>query len=882
MSLERNTANRAWLVARLRAEVIGPDPSGEPFGLPENRLLTWEMFRAPKRQINGEEILWQDAPIKRYGAGVLFPLGLTEQGQLAAEAATAPDEQEEQPPGPDVRVDEELEKRAVKKSDLSKFDDDTENFEISLTNEYRPAALGLSLLADLQPGGVSGDGFEIQIECATYRRVDIRCGNDLGSAATRSLWYRQPVRDADGNHHVLPVSFADVLRESRIDVPVPSLEGRLNVTIVSRPHGVKNTATQRLVTVCLVNIQEKAAGRIDERCFFQCALKVHSPSRIGWILPYPEYRRATPRPDDDDEIARLLYRGRKTFAIGHGCAVDWENSQGESITAVRTECMPTFETPALSADVESREGKPIRASMRTLAGLDPSDNGDAELDGLVEAYRSWIERIETVGAQEPPVPEGLEATARILTSRCKDCLQRIEDGLRFLRSDSETAEVAREAFRLANHAMLIAQLRMSREVRMPRWENDRWFWNQPVKQIDPSLPHPWRGYWRAFQIAFLLMSLRGICEPRHQDRMLVDLIWFPTGGGKTEAYLGLTAFTIFFNRLSGGLNTSGADVLMRYTLRLLTAQQFQRAGLLFCAMEHLRQQPGTSERLGERPFRLGMWVGGSATPNTRSVARAALKRLHREPNSENPFVLLKCPWCHAKFGPVQGDGRSDTKVVGYVPRKPRGSRRDTVIYRCYDPDCDFGHDPRKPGRVLPITVIDEDIFDSPPNLVIGTVDKFAMLAWKPEIRAIFGIGSEGEHTGLPPSLIIQDELHLISGPLGSMVGAYETVIEELCTRRGNGEAIGPKIVASTATISRAQEQIQSLYGRKRTMLFPPSGLEAGDSFFSREVSGSENEPASGRLYTGHFGAGTRVAPNHASTSIRCTSAIPLRHAHQRR
>lgn len=878
MSIARNTANRAWLVERLRAEIIGPDPSGKPFEVPQNGFLSWEELRAPKKQASGEEILWQDAPIKRYGAGVLFPRGLTDQGQLAAEAATVSDDRDEEM-GPDVRIDEKLDVKAANRSDLSTFDDNVENSEVSLTNEYRPAAIGLSILADLR---AEKDGFEIEIDCATYRKVDIQCGKDPSNARNRSLWYRQPVRDPDGKRHVIFIPSISALSDTRIERGIPGFENRAAVTVVSRVHGKEHKSTQRLVTVCFVNVQEKDQGRVDELCFFQCSLTVRGRSNKGWILPYPEYRRINSQPGDEDEINRLLYRDRTTFAIGHGCAVDWDRKQGPGVFEVRTNCMPTFETPAISSDVESDDGKPIRASMRKLAGLDERDDGSEELDRLVNAYRLWIEGIETHDSQNPPIPADLEPSAHILAGRCRKCLVRIEDGLRFLQSDSEIARIAREAFRLANHAMLIAQLRASRELRTPRLENDRLVWDRPVPHMDPAQPHPERGYWRAFQIAFLLMSLRGICDPRHPDRMRVDLIWFPTGGGKTEAYLGLTAFTIFFNRLSG-LNTPGADVLMRYTLRLLTAQQFQRAGLLFCAMEYLRRQPSNITKLGEQPFRLGMWVGGAATPNTRSSARSALSRLQKDSDSENPFVLLKCPWCNAQFGPLQVESEShprsrerksgtSTRVLGYTLRRLRAGGPETVVYRCDDRDCEFGHDARNPGRgTLPITVVDEDIFDAPPNLLIGTVDKFAMLAWKPEIRSIFGINADGVHTGLPPSLIIQDELHLISGPLGSMVGAYETVVEELCTlRNGDESAIAPKIVASTATISRAREQIQALYARQDTMLFPPNGLVAGDSFFSREVSDSEGKLAAGRLYAGI------LAPGHGSlqtTQARVFAAL---------
>ncbi|MCA9638924.1 MAG: hypothetical protein KC420_23010, partial [Myxococcales bacterium] len=160
--------------------------------------------------------------------------------------------------------------------------------------------------------------------------------------------------------------------------------------------------------------------------------------------------------------------------------------------------------------------------------------------------------------------------------------------------------------------MLIAQLR-PRDVREPNLTSEgRIEWTPKLADLDATIPHPKHGYWRAFQIAFLLMSIRGIAEPRSSAREIVDLIWFPTGGGKTEAYLGLTAFTILFNRISGS-ELSGADVVMRYTLRLLTAQQFQRAAVLFCALEHLRKRNGM---LGEKAFRIGLWVGGSSSPNT--------------------------------------------------------------------------------------------------------------------------------------------------------------------------------------------------------------------------------------------------------------------------
>ncbi len=862
MSLDRNTENRAWLLDRLRAEIVGPDPSGTPFHPPPDHLISWDQFQAPKRQPNGEEILWQDSPIKRYGAGVLFPRGLTDQGQLAGEAATAP-EADAHPPDSDATLnapDQSLSDRVS----WPGFDDASEDLELALANEYRPSAIGLSFLGNLD---AATEGFEVEVDCAQYHRVDVRCGDSAEEAAPRSLWYRIPVRTQAGDPPVVAIDSTDALRQFRVDLPVPGCEQSLKIAVISRPlQHLDPRVGHRLITVCLVNTQVRDSGRVDELSFFQCSLSVRGRSAASWILPYPEYRRANPTPDDEEEVARLLYRARKTFAVGHGCAADWHDGRPLEISELRTDCMPTFETPQMETEILDHDGQPLRASMRKLAGLVPHDDGTADLDALIHAYQSWIDGVESTSDQDFPIPQDLRGTAQILVSRCRDCLWRIEEGLRFLRQDSPTGRIVREAFQLTNHSMLIAQLRSSREIRTPRWESDRWVWDEPIPTVDPAQPHPDRGYWRGFQIAFLLMGLPGVCDPKHPDRRLVDLIWFPTGGGKTEAYLALAAFTVFYNRLSG-LNTSGADVLMRYTLRLLTAQQFQRAGLLFCAMEYLRRQPHNRDRLGEAPFRLGMWVGGAATPNTRSDARRALKRLQRDPGSENPFVLLKCPWCNSRFGPLQG---ANPRVLGYfLCRLP--DRSETVVYRCEDPRCDFGNNPRDPGRhPLPITVVDEDIYQTPPDLLIGTVDKFAMLAWNPEIRSIFGIGDEGLHTGHPPTLIIQDELHLISGPLGSMVGAYETVIEELCTGRQGDQLFRPKIVASTATISKSSEQIKALYGRPDTMLFPPPGLDAGNSFFSHELLDAGGRPVRGRQYTGI------LAPGHGSlqtTQARVFAAL---------
>lgn len=866
-SLNRNLENREWLVGRLRAEIIGPDPAGKPLDqeISSKSFFTWEQFRGKIHQKNGEEVLWQDSPVKRYGAGILFPQGLTELEQLENETENGSSVAADDGLVDDSQIDEKLEKNAEKKaSKAGRGRDDSEEEDVSLANSYRPSAMGLSFFAD-----ISKLDKELFVNPAFgfYKKADVRVGesSESGNYTSRVLWCRSSKQGPDVR---VSYSVKELLGQKEpLKKWVPGYEGKLQVVVLVRKVRGSQSEAQRLLTVSIINRQKKNNEALDELCFFQTGFSVASDNDSQWISAYPEIVRENCKPGDEEEIIRLLYREHLTFAIGHGCSADWEKGRPVSIASVWTECLPQFETPATSADLKDENGIPLRVSMRKLAGLDRESSGEEEIEALISAYERWIDNLKNFGNQKPPIPDELNATATILISKCMECASRIREGLKFLKSDSEEAELAREAFKLANHSMLIAQLRNSRDVRSPKRKDGRLGFDKPITDPDPVQPHESKGYWRAFQIAFLLMSIPGICNPEDDDRDIVDLIWFPTGGGKTEAYLGLTAFTIFYNRLSER-ETGGADVLMRYTLRLLTAQQFQRAALLFCAMEFLRRNAPFSS-LGDKPFRLGMWVGGDATPNKRDQAKAALKQLQRDSEAENPFVLLKCPWCSALFGPVKseggrGRGRSrggrgqNRNVYGYsLFRRPEGGA-DTVAFRCSDPECEFGEHPAIPKPPLPILIIDEDLFETPPNLIIGTVDKFAMLAWRPEARSIFGLDSSGGHSGLPPSLIIQDELHLISGPLGSMSGLYETLIDELCTLRNGNNIQRPKIVASTATISRAEEQVRALYAREKVSLFPPSGLLAGDSFFAREDKNTDGSLKPGRLYAGV------MAPGHGS------------------
>jgi len=854
---ERNIKNRTEIQKKIKAELIGPDPF--PFKSQEKMIvvdinniktLKEEDLYKPKQQINGEEILHQDSPAKRYGAAIILPKKVNDSHLI--EEYGAEDYRSERES--EVKIPKDVNDKKLKK-ELSRSDiEESDDYDISLANSFKPSTFGISFLTDFK----NANELTIELEFATYKKIILE--SDTGKKLT--TWFRKPGKDKNQKNFIIKFNKKELIEaKTPLRKSVPNFEDKLELVAVKR-----NFQKQFLITVSMVNLTEyqqengKALSAdedrkrfsIDENCFFQCQIK--KASVINSIIPYPEISRFK-EDDKDENINKLLYRDKQTFAVGHGCAASWKFKAVGRVDYVSSDFLPEYNQPMTSPEIRWKDEE-IRISMRKLAGLDDTDDGRDELELLIKCYGDWIKKLKDYKNRPVRIAEELYDTAEDLIEKCELCLARIEEGLNFLYDDSNKSVLS--AFQYSNHAMLLGQLRAQRNVREPG-ESGKY---GDIDTHDPKVEHPKKGYWRPFQIAFFLMTLKSMAELGNNDeREIVDLIWFPTGGGKTEAYLGLAAFTIFFNRLSGQ-SFESTDVIMRYTLRLLTTQQFERASLLICAMEYLRC--GADGELGDQRFSIGMLVGGSSSPNTRVDAKAKFKKFkdnikHDEDRNPNPFNLFKCPWCSAKMGRVyvgkSERGYKKYEVKGYYKGSfDDGDHDQTICYECPDRKCDFGGS-RARGR-LPIINIDEDLYASPPNLIIGTVDKMALLTWNPQMRSLFGIDLNGDRVDLPPSLIIQDELHLISGPLGSMVGAYETVIEELCTRNDDdGNRILPKIIASTATISRAQEQVKALYARKDVRLFPPSGLEAKDSFFASQVDGI------GKHYLGIF------APSHGSLQV---------------
>ncbi|MGI6101759.1 MAG: helicase-related protein [Bacillota bacterium] len=625
----------------------------------------------------------------------------------------------------------------------------------------------------------------------------------LLDSLARDGWTRVPL-SAEDCRVIIPGRTVSAPAKEVFDL-VPGLR----LVCIRRPTSSRDST---LFTVSMVNTNVAIRTSVDS-AFFQVRIEVSPLGTGSKLLDYS--RRDGVSGDEETQGLQLLYRKRNVYGVGHGCSVEW-NREG---TTIRTSVIPTYEVPQVMFDVPELSGCEEILSMRNLSDRTPLDKGRV-IDGLnrfVAAYRTWIET-EEKRKGSLGLSESQKVVAEVHLNLCREAADRMGRGIEGLKNNRDVWV----AFQLANRAMLMQRAHsiLQRDARFPD--------DKPVTWPDYSTFSAGQSSWRPFQLAFMLMNLPGLSDPNSPDRNLVDLIWFPTGGGKTEAYLGIAAIVLFLRRLRHPSTCDGTAIIMRYTLRLLTAQQFQRACTLICACELIRRE--LPELLGESSISIGLWIGHSSTPNTLREAFEVLDRLKTGAEYRSPFQVLSCPWC-------------GTKLVRERNREGRlrgewGYRREGrhLNIHCTDPTCPF-------DEGLPIAVVDEEIYRAPPNLLFATVDKFAQLPWKEDPGRIFALQCENRS----PELIIQDELHLISGPLGTVVGLYETAVDIMCSNKG----VPPKIVASTATIRSASQQVRALLDRE-VRVFPPPGIDAEDSFYSREAPLCKRP---GRLYVGIMSSG---------------------------
>ena len=808
MDLRRNQ-----LAEFVEKEFIGPDP------------IDFEGYK----QTNGEEILVSDPPRTRYIAGILFPKEVREDESSEIREG----EMEEVEP---LEMEDDGEILPQSAGDTAEYLEDAEEL-INRSNAYRQSAISITVAIS------SGDHIGIKVSAGKYKALSFT-DKKTGKKSTH---YPRTAIEWDNDSKPLELPYVgEVIKQIRID------EENLQIDITYR----YKRENYYIYTFTLENTCVKQGSFNDEDCYFQTKFRLTSDKGFCAL---PDSQRINVA-DEDYLSNQLLYRDVRNYAIGHGCAADWSDS--EKVDWISTAVFPSYEIkPIVPAAIPG-----VTLEMLKYGPKGNFSENIKELHLMCDLYEEWInskkKEAETFAQKYPG--KNYEITAARHMANCTNCLVRMRNGIHLL----ETNENVRTAFQYMNLAMIMQQLHYN--LPLQKWIDDES--TNDIKLENPLdiLPDPYDystwydkghkvyGKWRPFQLAFVLMNLQSMADRENPEREMVDLIWFPTGGGKTEAYLGLSAYTIFIRRLMNK-DDAGTAILMRYTLRLLTAQQYERASSMICACDLIRRDH--EELFGKARISIGLWVGSSTTPNKMKDAVEKYDALKQGKSDVNPFVILKCPWCGAQMGVVSR--KSGAKEVPGYEKIMGPKRHKKIVFKCNNTvnNCAFSAG----DYALPLYVIDEAIYDVKPTLLLGTVDKFAMLPFRPEAQGLFGFSNGTKITA--PDLIIQDELHLISGPLGSMVGHYETMINELCGMSVNGNQIYPKIIASTATISRAKEQCHALYGcpKEKVFQFPPSGLSAGDSFFARE-----DKERNGRKYVGILANGSS---SDTTTAIRLYASL---------
>lgn len=890
-------AAREEYIDIIKSELLGP---GSEFSVP-----------------NAEHEIISSSPTSRYSVGILFPQGnlvnqdndetvlLEESGSSVEETAM-----NDSPNDPVTAETISLKKQRTYCKDETA--DENLDEEIGMSTQYMPSSMGITFLVKGQCTFVHG-----KLSFATYRRALVTdCAIPYYPEDPENYMVPSDLAhliEFDTTNCLLRLKTKVISKEIR-DIferdTIPENESKLlkkimyrfvdycNMGYVREPHEITDfelnfstgdyvdgESTQKLddteaklvahrhkvsedtwsITIMLVNDLEESPSQ-PNHCIFQSKLEIGTHNNDFVFVENNPYAD-TGSMDDEERSLDLLYRHKKIYGTGLGTSVNWEIDH-EGNGSIWNDFFPMLEIPSMSFSLPENENiQDHELSMKYLSDLESSKKEEklSSMRKLVDLYVHWVEGLEKTA--ETLDPRYKSAAAKNIDD-CRRAYERMYAGIESLNSNDN----AYKAFLLANRAMFMQRIHIAKQSEMATTNADRYPGDEEVTEwlnnLDYARENDENCKWRPFQIAFLLMDVNSIINDDSNERSIVDLIWFPTGGGKTEAYLGLTAFTIFYRRLVHPETSAGTTVIMRYTLRLLAAQQFTRAATLICACEYIRQDCINSKpqyptyALGNDAITIGLWIGGAHIPNTTDGSGENTAKIHLEklcstdikPHSvrnakekHNKFQVLKCPWCGTKM--VKDD--KDNQLVGEWGYGIRDKHHFYMF--CPHEDCNFTDQ-------LPIQIIDDELYDNPPTLLFGTVDKFAMLPWDGRIGAFFGINDKNR----TPELIIQDELHLISGALGTIVGLYETAIDAICGQKG----VYPKVIASTATIRRAKEQCSVLYNRE-VVQFPAPGLDAEDSFFAKESTIDYDKGLYGRKYVGVMPSGK----TKAMTEIRIMAAL---------
>ncbi len=690
--------------------------------------------------------------------------------------------------------------------------DNADEGEITLAGLSRPSSAGVSFAAHSIESEFPK--VDVSVRFATYEPI-FSADDDL-NAHTRHDKSKTIGKIKEWRRKAHDITLLGIALENEIH----DLEHRCEIPGIKLHVRSMPCTGCVLATITIVN-QSKlhkndSRNELERLTLFQVCIEIR-PHQGTKLVARPSHR---PIVDEEDGSGMLLYRNSHEFANGHTCSVEWKTGTESGVAdMVATSWIPTTTVPTMSATGhalfnslrEDSNCNPLSAHWLANAPFD--DLTDA-LQLLPAAYNSWVDRQNDKATS---LSKELQDQANINIAKCRESYKRMIDGVEQIAGDLKLLR----AFQLANLAMALQH-----------------GWPESERKTSALK-------WRPFQLGFILLTVASVVYRQHPEREFMDLLWFPTGGGKTEAYLAIIAFLAFYRRLSAEDNPDQGDgvaAIMRYTLRLLTTQQFVRAAAVILACEGIRrgsikQSIVSCKELGNTPFSIGLWVGRNAVPNRVKDAADALK-VKSSPDHPTPKQLISCPACNKKLTWIHNEDS------------------DAIEVFCRNEKC-LLFDANAP---LPVWTVDEDVYRNRPTLLIGTIDKFAQIVRKPEIGKLFGIQIKR-----PPDLILQDELHLISGPLGTIAGLYEVAVDIMFSAGGTS----PKIIGSTATIQRASEQVKSLFNRK-AKLFPPPCINSQDSGFA-----IVDENAPGRQYISVTTAG-----RSAKFTLQAVAASLLQSAFQ--
>ncbi len=830
-----------------------------------------------------ESFSFDDNPKNRYWSGVLYPI---QTNSVEDEHVQQNSTQQNLEVDDEANEDEHIQQNSIQLQDSEESDNED---EMRVNIGTKPSSLGITCHIPIDQQSILA-----KVSYGIYVQEESKLPDNI-KTKTKSKINKQDWKRVDYDLDPIEID----LKLSRNEIQLQDNKKIFLKYNVSK----KNKDNYLTLNVFLTNESLTRGGRVhDSDCVFQPKIRIESSNNDKIFLNISRIKQTIN--DETDKAMMFLFRNEKYFAHGKNCSVEWNINEEEDRTDwIQTTFIPHYKIPEIKPiDPSVKVKKSL--NMQVLSKVTNFNEFQNILSPIVEEYGEWIKSLKdklqeweqtSDSTIERDFITGSENIPKQNIDNCNDALTRIRNGIHKISNEP----LVGEAFRFTNEVMY-QNILHSKWVKQNRDKIEN---GEKITEDHPNDAEI-NPEWRLFQIAFLLLNIESITDKDSKDHKTVDLLWFPTGGGKTEAYYGVIAFTLAYRRLKGKdpksfdeeLDRYGVSVIMRYTYRLLTLQQFQRAATLLCACEYVRMKGKNSVKFGDEPFLVGLWAGVKTTPNAFADARSKIKSRQHNPNmlieEGDPMQLLNCPWCGRRL-----DARSYEFENAYESSSKLRPRR--IQIRCNE-KCFFGK-PNDPDRVLPVVFIDEDIIHLRPSLLISTVDKFAQLSWNPRYSVLFGNVSQfcrkhgyrpknmknvkneicshhKEHkfkdgqtrTILgnvsrqlsPPELIIQDELHLIVGPLGTITGLYETTIDLLSTYK----EIRPKIIASTATatMKKSSEQIKDLFNLESTKIFPPQGFEFGESFFAKSLPLSEENP--GKLHIGvcstttsRYNVGIRIA-----------------------